>query len=444
MLDNIFHAIKAAGGFALIVGGAVRDQVLGIDSKDVDVEVYGLDQDTLVKVLSEFGTVDLVGVSFGVFKVHGLDVDFSLPRTDSKAGTGHKGFHVETNAGLTPHQAARRRDFTMNAMAMDPITGRLFDFFGGRRDLADGRLRATSAQFVDDPLRPLRGFQFCGRFDLRADGDTLNMCWDVAGEFGTLAVERIWGEWWKWATRSVKPSAGLFFLRDAGWLQFFPEVGDLRGLLQDPEWHPEGSVFTHTALVVDAAAQIAIRDGLPAEQRGVLVLAALLHDVGKAVTTTMQAGRIVSPGHAQAGVEIAGSFLDRIGCPDHIRRQVLPMIAEHMVHLNEINDRTVRRLAVRLGSVSIQDLVRLIEADHSGRAPLPAGVPAEAVRLLNVARWVNALDAAPRPILMGRHLVDRGAIPGPHFGTILNAAFAAQLDGEFNDLEGALAWLGRQ
>jgi tRNA nucleotidyltransferase (CCA-adding enzyme) len=439
-LGNIFEAIRLAGGRPLIVGGWVRDLILGRQSKDIDVEVYGLDVDVLSSVLAQFGDVDTVGASFGVLKVHGLDVDFSLPRRENKEGRGHKGFIVSPDPDMTVEEAAARRDFTFNALAWDDETNSLIDPFQGEADLRDHILRHTSSHFGEDPLRVLRGFQFCGRFDLRPAWETVEVCRSLAVEFDTLPRERIWEEWWKWASRSVRPSAGLWFLR-VTWATLFPALAGILHTTQDLTFHPEGGVWEHTCLAVDVAASIADRETLSAEDRAVLVFAALLHDVGKAETTQIVDGHIVSPGHAEASVSLGAEFLVQIGAPAWLIGRVLPLVQEHMAHLSAHTFRAVRRLALRLAPSTLRELCWVIEADHSARPPLPGGLPAEAARLLEIGALEHITDSRPAPLVMGRHLLPLGWLPGLALGRVLAAAFEAQLDGAFYTVEDGVAWV---
>ena len=442
---EIVERIVQMGGRALLVGGAVRDELLGLPVEDRDVEVYGMAPQQLMDLLSEFGDVGCVGRSFGVIKlrVDGEEVDFSLPRRESKAGAGHKGFIVESDPSMTPYEAARRRDFTINAMAMDLATGELLDFFGGKRDLKRGVLRATSEQFREDPLRVLRGMQFAGRFGMTVEEETARMSRSLREEYAHLAVERIWDEWWKWAAKSAEPSCGLCFLMDVGWLSLYPALFDLVGLRQDPEWHPEGTAWRHTLLSVDAAAEIAQRDGLSEEDRAVLVFSMLLHDVGKAVTTVEAPdGRIRSEEHSQEGVRIAQGFLDSIGAWPRIVETVLPLVREHMFPLfaSNVSMAGVRRLSNRLHPATIAQLLRVVEADCKGSLS-EEDVPEGARRLGALSEQLDLQSKSPVPILMGRHLIEHlGMKPGPHFGPILKAAFQAQLDGEFATVEEAVAW----
>lgn len=444
-VQRLLAAIRAAGGRPLVVGGAVRDAVLGLVPKDVDVEVYGLPADPLAAALAGVGKVNAVGKSFGVLKVtfDGATIDVALPRRENKQGRGHKGFMVAPDATMTPAEAAARRDYTINAMAWDPATEELLDFFGGQDDARRRVLRHVGPAFAEDPLRVLRGMQFAARFDCTVDPATAELARTLAPEYGDLPVERVWDEWWKWASKSARPGAGLRFLEACGWMAHYPELVALDGCPQEPEWHPEGDVLTHTALVTDAAAAVAVRDGLAAEDRGVLVLAALVHDLGKPETTAVTDGRIRSIGHTNTR-ETFRAFLARVGAPARVVERVVALCVEHLVHIGFSGSaRQVRRLATRLGAAgeTIATLARLVEADHDGRPPLPGGLPDDMRALLDVAREVSAAETAPVPLLLGRHLIEMGVAPGPAMGRWLQAAYEAQLDGAFDTLDGARAWI---
>jgi tRNA nucleotidyltransferase (CCA-adding enzyme) len=301
-------AVRQAGQPRL-VGGGVRDWLLGIEPKDFDLEVRGVDFESLHRILAPFGSTDIVGRSFGVIKVRsrasGNEYDFSLPRRESKTGAGHRGFAVEPDPALSDADAAARRDFTVNAIALDPFTGELIDPHGGQRDLQARVLRHTSGAFVEDPLRVLRAFQLAARFDFALAPETIALCRSISSAFAELPVERVWGEWEKWATKSTRPSAGLNVLEQTDWLKHFPEVAALRGTLQEPEWHPEGDVFTHTQHCLDALVALPEWTASAPERRRLLMFAVLAHDFGKPATTARAekrgAMRWVSPGHEAAG-----------------------------------------------------------------------------------------------------------------------------------------------
>jgi tRNA nucleotidyltransferase (CCA-adding enzyme) len=433
---------------SFLVGGCVRDALLGLDQKDYDVEVYGISYDELQRALARWGRPDLVGRSFGVVKLFmasGATYDFSVPRRDSKTMAGHKGFEVILEPDIRPEDAAARRDFTINALMMDPRTGVHMDFFGGEKDLKNRVLRHVSAAFPEDPLRVLRGMQFAARFNLTPAVETIALCQSIVDTFAELAPERIREEWFKWARLSAVPSAGLRFLKDCGWLVHFPELAALVGVPQDPEWHPEGDVWNHTLHACDAMVKLDGWRSAPEDSQITWTLAALCHDLGKANTTheEMKEGRMrtVSPGHSETGVPLAGSFLSRIDAPVSVRERITPLIADHLIHINPLSDRGIRRLAARLQPETIFGLVQLIAADHSGRPPKPGGMPPAAQELLKRSSDLKISERAPIGILMGRHLVERGMAPGPEMGRLLRAAYEAQLDGVFSDLEGALRWL---
>lgn len=433
---------------ACLVGGCVRDSLLGREVKDFDIEVFGVDFERLARGLARWGRVDLVGRSFGVAKLstpEGACYDFSIPRRDSKVSAGHKGFEIDFDPGIGLEEAAARRDFTINALMWNPREGRMLDFFGGAEDLRSRTLRHTSAAFVEDPLRVLRGMQFCGRFDLRAAPETIELCRSIKASHAELAVERIREEWFKWAGRSVAPSAGLRFLAQTQWVEHYPEIRAMIGVAQEPQWHPEGDVFTHACHCCDALA------GLPGWQtadpasRIVYMLAALAHDFGKPETSRRElkdgVWRITSPGHEAAGEGPASAFLARINAPLAVRQRVLPLVVNHLFTPKELTDAAVRRLARRLAPETIEGLCLVMTADSMGRPPRPKVVPSHVERLLEKARELRVRQSPPAPILLGRHLIERGMAPGPAFGQILQAAYEAQLEGKFTDLNGALAWL---
>jgi len=461
-LLEILTGLREAGYRALIVGGAVRDALLvreglTLDAKDYDIEVYGISYGKLAEFLSARGRVDLVGQSFGVIKFTPRSDasseegvwDFSVPRRDSKTGRHHTDFLATFDESLTPREAASRRDFTINAMAYDPLTGDVLDFFGGQEDLRNRILRATSDAFSEDPLRVLRGMQFACRFDLTLDPHTAEMSGAIAGEYPTLAKERIAEEFMKWAEKSPRPGRIAEYLRATGWIVHFPEIEKLTGVPQDPNWHPEGDVGVHTMHVLDAAARVAMRDGIEGDDRAVLLFASLAHDFAKPATTELRERegrqRWTSWGHESAGGPMARAFLERIGIKSAVSEQVVPLVENHLAHHSlgkELSPRAVRRLALRIAPASIEQLVRLIEADASGRPPKPPGVPPEAARILEAARAEQVQQRPQAPLIQGRHVLPYfDGNPGKHIGEVTRAAYEAQTDGVFSTEVEATSWL---
>jgi len=449
-LRDVLYAIQRVGRPRL-AGGCVRDWLMGRHPKDFDIEVQGVSFDELRTVLSPFGATDVVGQSFGVIKLRlgASEYDFSLPRRESKTGQGHRGFRVSPDPDLSDADAAARRDFTINAITCDPFTGELFDPHGGQRDLAAKILRHTSPAFVEDPLRVLRAFQFAARFDFTLAPETAALCRSIVGTFAELPVERIWSEWDKWATQSLKPSRGLAVLKETGWLAHFPELAALHGTPQDPEWHPEGDAFIHTAHCCDALVNLpAWRDAPPARRR-LLLFAVLAHDFGKPATTRQaeKHGRLrwVSPGHESAGGPLVETFLNRIGATRALIDSVRPLVVLHMVHHSgngEFSDSMVRRLARKLHPATIDDLSAVMMADSLGRPPLHSPDTHALIEKLRARSYALDLQkTSPQPVLLGRHLLSTGLSAGPSFKTILDTAFEAQLDGAFHDESTALIWL---
>ena len=409
---EIARAVRDAGGRALVVGGWVRDLLLAVRSKDVDIEVHDLDADRLESLLAGFGSVHAVGRAFGVFRVGGIDVDFSLPRRDSKRGPGHRGFDVTPDPSLGFAEAARRRDLTVNSIGLDPLTGEVLDPHGGRRDLERRVLRATDPErFPEDPLRGLRVAQLAARLEMEPDEELVALCRTL--DLGELSGERVFDELAKLLLRATRPSIGFRFLEDTGQLRFFPELDALRGVPQDPEWHPEGDVWVHTLMVLDAAASLRgggvgpgergpdpstrlpaavappgvgargedgaappARDAVRSHDEGergehgaippvedatrsrddggdlALMLGALCHDLGKPATTERVDGRIRSYRHDVAGVAPTRALLGRMRAPGALVDRVAALVEHHLAPAlyvrNAATAKGYRRLARKL------------------------------------------------------------------------------------------------
>jgi tRNA nucleotidyltransferase (CCA-adding enzyme) len=442
------QAIHEAGGRALLVGGCVRDTLMNTSPKDWDLEVYDLEAARLRGLLDQFGPVNVVGEAFTVYKL-GQHLDVSIPRRERKSGRGHKGFVIEGDPSMTLDEATRRRDFTINAILQDPLTSELIDPFDGRRDIEQRILRAISpATFVEDSLRVLRAAQFAARFEFEIDADTVALCQTI--DLSDLPAERIWGELEKLLIRATHPSVGLDWLRKLGAVEkLFPEIQSLIGTPQDPEWHPEGDVFVHTALVIDRAHEL-IAD-LPYPRQVTVMLAALAHDFGKPATTEFIEGRWRSRGHEEAGVPPAESFLNRVNVHTidgyNVRAQVIALVREHLKpgefykKRDEVGEGAFRRLARRCEP---DLLYRVAKADSLGRnAPwVPKGkwYGAEAQEwFIARSRELEVEQRPPDPLLLGRHLIELGVEPGPAMGEIARAVYEMQLDGRVRNLDEAIA-----
>ena len=441
---EIALAARAAGGRALIVGGWVRDRLRGHPSKDIDLEVFGVPQDRLATLLAPLGRVEAVGQSFPVYKVvaeEGGDViDVALPRRESKSGRGHKGFEVIGDPAMTVEGAARRRDFTVNAIAWDPLTDTCEDPFDGRADLDRRVLRAVDlTTFGDDSLRVLRAVQFAARFEFALDADTAMLCRRTA--LDDLPAERIWGELEKLLLAAERPSVGFALSLDLGVVdRLLPELKPLVGCEQEPEWHPEGDVWTHTLMVIDKAREL--NADLDRPRLIALMLGAVCHDLGKPATTAVIDGRIRSLNHEDAGVAPTISLLDHLnihtidGCD--VRTQVVGLVAHHLkpgmlYKAAQVGDGAFRRLAQK---VDLELLARIARADCLGRT---GDFDCSAMDwFIARARALGVEHRPPAPLLMGRHLLALGLSPGPKVGEILQVVYERQLDGEVRSVEDAI------
>jgi len=419
----VAETVAREGGRGVIVGGYVRDRLLGIESKDLDIEVFGLSFEELERLLSTLGEVIHVGKAFGVFRVKGLDVDFSLPRRDSKVRPGHTGFDVAYDPEMSFAEAARRRDLTMNAIGLDPLTLEYLDPHGGRRDLREKRLRATDpVHFPEDPLRGLRVAGFAARFEMTPDEELKKLCSGL--DLAELSAERVFGELEKLLLRSEKPSIGFELLRETRLLRFFPEIEALVGVPQEPDWHPEGDVWIHTMMVLDEAAKLRTghaEDDLP------LMYGALAHDFGKPATTRTIEGRITSYEHDVKGAVIAEAFLEKLRAPKELTKKVEALVRHHLApalfHKNGATAKAYRRLARDLDASGVRpdQLLRVATADHLGRTTddafarrFPSGE--------HFKKMMESLELtveAPKDVVLGRHLIARGLRPGPEFGRLL-------------------------
>ena len=436
--------IQRAGGRAWLVGGSVRDMLLGRAVTDVDFEVHGLAPDKLEAVIGEADDYDACGLSFGVLKIAHWPIDIALPRRESKRGLGHKGFLINSDPFLSIDETAQRRDFTINALYFDPLSGELADPCGGLADLETGVLRHVSAHFVEDPLRVLRGMQFIARFDLKPAPETVALCQTMTPE--GLASERQFEEWSKLLVSGKRISAGLDFLRATGWVKYYPELAALSGCLQNPEWHFEGDVWAHTCLCLDSFARDRIGD---ATEDLIVGLAVLCHDFGKPLVSKKDTvtGRIRSLGHDVAGLAPTRAFLRRLTNEERILKEVPRLVETHMQPFSLWQGKScpaaIRRLAVRVGR--IDRLIRVCQADSNGSICSPTNAcqhekGIELKWLAAEAEKLRVADAAPKPILMGRHLIELGYKPSSQFKKLLNTCFEAQLDGAFTDLDGAIAY----
>jgi tRNA nucleotidyltransferase (CCA-adding enzyme) len=443
---RLARAVGEAGGRALLVGGCVRDRLLGREVKDWDVEVYGVEPERLRELLGRMGRVNVVGEAFTVYKL-GHDLDVSLPRRERKAGRGHRAFYIEGDPAMSFEEATRRRDFTVNAILEDPLAGDVIDPFGGRADVERKLLRAVSPDtFVEDSLRVLRAAQFAARFGFDVEPATVELCRSI--DLTDLPAERVWGELEKILLAAARPSVGFEWLGRLNVTpQLFPEIEALNGVPQEEEWHPEGDVFIHTLLVCDRARELV--EDLDYPRRVTLMLAALCHDFGKPATTELVEGRTRSRGHEEAGVAPTLSFLDRLKVFTldgyDVRAQAVALVRDHLKPgefyraRGEVTDGAFRRLARRC---ELELLYRVAKADSLGRnapwVPRERWFGSEAQEwFITRARELSVEKGPPAPVLLGRHLLEMGLKPSPLVGEIQRAVYELQLDNRVRTLEEA-------
>ena len=432
-MQNILNKIQELGGTAMLIGGAVIDSINGLPIKDWDIEVYGLNLWVIEKILTDAGcSCNVVGKSFGVLKtrmeINGelVDVDLSIPRTENKIGVKHQDFEISLNPNMTPQEAGRRRDLTINAMYKNLHTDEIVDPFNGLEDLKKGIIRVTDERtFVEDPLRVLRIMQLLPRKGKVVDSKTMELCQTMVDEFIHLPNERVFEEFSKLLLKAEKPSLGFEFLKESGWIIHFPELKDLIDCPQNPEWHPEGDVWVHTMMVIDNAAQL--RKNLPEDLQLAYMFGALLHDIGKPATTVLPL--CTAHGHAEVGAELSLDFMKRLTNSSKLIADV-----EHIVRLHMRPGQLFRSTAKPASWKRLHNSFRLdvlgwiSKADSSGRT----GRSIEDVHEVS-ERCFELFDefgtTAIEPIVKGRHLLSLGLTPGPEFKVILDKAYELQLEG---------------
>ncbi len=344
------------GGIAYMVGGPVRDGLLGkAQGKDIDLLICKIPFEKLKQFLSRRGEIYLVGQSFGVIKFKpsgdGRVIDISLPRKERSTGTGHRDFAVDFDPDIPLEVDLGRRDFTINAMARDCLTGELIDPFGGRKDLADRVLRMISPSgFSEDPLRMMRGVQFMARLQLTVQPDTEKSMTEQSHLINSVAAERLAEELNK-LLLAENPSPGFRLMQRTGLLrQVLPEIETTVGVTQPGGYH-RWDVFEHTLQTIDNAPL-----SLPVR------LAALFHDCGKPATKVDTDSGASFYGHDRLGRDLASKALKRLRYAGDIIETVCILVEKHMFSENA-GEKGIRRLISKVGIDKIYDLIDLRKAD---------------------------------------------------------------------------------
>lgn len=425
LVTDIAKQVCRLGGKAYYVGGYVRDRLLNIESKDIDIEIHKLKEEDLVHILSKYGKVKKVGASFGVYMIEGYDIDFSLPREEISTGPDHKDFEIVVSPYLGTKGAALRRDFTINSIMQEVLTEKIIDHFGGIQDLIAKRIRhVNDAAFIEDPLRVLRAAQFAARFDFTIDNDTLVLMEKV--DISVLSHERIFEEIKKALLKSKKPSLFFNTLKSINQLDiWFKELHDLIGVKQSPIHHPEGDAYIHTMLVIDEAAKHRNKANKPLW----FMLSALCHDLGKKRATVITPERITSHEHHKLGRDETRDMLSRITNEKKLLEYVDNMVYLHMkprmLYKNDSKKNAYRRL-IR-DSIDINDLLLLVTSDTLGRKD--PDIP-KTMKIVNgIKENIEAVKDEILPVVLGRDLIALGYKPGKEIGVLLKQAYELQLDG---------------
>lgn len=455
---RVATAVAEHGGRAYLVGGCVRDMLMGIEPKDMDIEVYNIQPDDLERLLSKFGKVNLVGKQFAVYKLGLLDI--SIPRTERLTGKGHRAFDIVPDPYISPTIAVQRRDLTVNAIMYDPLTGEIVDPTGGARDLASQTLRAVNPDtFIEDPLRVYRVMQFMARFKFNPDRSLTELCRLMVerGDLDYLPKERIFEEFTKLLVKGVQPSLGLEFARHIGVIdRYFPEMVALIGVPQEPEWHGEGDVWTHTVMTADAGAEL--REGAQIMKPRTFMFACLCHDFGKPYVTEIIGERVRSLGHEDAGIGPTKSFLNRMTTESGFIAQVVWLVANHlkarMMYNSYLKGSPPRRSAfvkmkreMEALGMTQKYLSALTLADNFGRVTSVVKMRDAETAMAWFLQQIRDVEvpeaklAGPVQLVTGKDLITMGMTPGPKFKTILDQAYVYQVDNRITDKSQMLAYV---
>ena len=428
MALEVARLVAQRGGHTYYVGGYVRDALLHRENKDIDIEIHGIPARDLEAILDQLGQRIAIGQSFGIFNLKGYSLDIALPRKEDARGQGHRDFDIFVDPFIGTESAARRRDFTCNALMQDVLTGEIVDHFGGQRDLEAGILRhVCDVSFGEDPLRVLRAAQFAARFDFTVAEETIRICQKM--DLSALSRERIDGELKKALLQAKRPSVFFQVLRQMDQLDvWFPELKALIGVPQNPVYHAEGDVWIHTMMVLDEAAALRHR----AENPYWFMLAALTHDFGKAVCTEEKNGVLHAYDHETKGLPLVETFLRRITSESKLIKYVLNLAALHMKPNTMAKAGSAVKSTTRMFDQALdpEALVCIALADDRGRICAKAGESTEPFLMERLALFRELMA---RPYVAGRDLIEAGLKPGANFTKILEHAHKLRLSGVDKD-----------
>jgi poly(A) polymerase len=421
---EVVRRLRRAGHTAAWVGGCVRDLLLGFEPREYDVATSAQPE----AIAALFEAVREVGRAFAVQQVR-VGESWIEVASFRAEGAYSDSRHPDSVRPADLRADAERRDFTINALYMDPETGAIEDLVGGREDLARRVLRCVgdpSRRLQEDALRLLRAVRFACRYELEIETGTYRALVENAPRLGRVAAERIRDELFAMLT-GPDPRRALELLADTGLLATVaPELLRLRGCAQSPRNHPEGDVWVHTLRMLERMHTADVE----------LALGVLLHDIGKPDARRQQEGEVVFHGHEQIGQEVAAGLMRRLAVPNQIQAEVQMLIGQHMrfLHVDRMRQSTRRRFVLQAGFDRLLELHRLDALSSRG----------DLTSWDLCRREIDALAAEKpplRPLLSGHDLQALGYAAGPRLGTILAALVDAQLEGAVADRTAAAAWV---
>ncbi|MEO6970516.1 MAG: CCA tRNA nucleotidyltransferase [Chthoniobacterales bacterium] len=426
---KLVDRLRAAGHIAYFAGGCVRDLIRGQTPKDFDIATDARP----AEVQKIFHRTYAVGAHFGVIVVLENDWQFEVA-TFRSDGAYLDGRHPAAVSFSSPEEDARRRDFTINGMFFDPPNEAIIDFVGGREDLAAGLVRAIgdpAQRFAEDRLRLLRAVRFATVLEFEIEPETWEAIVRAASTIREISAERIREELVR-IFLSPQRVRGWDLLDASGLMkEVLPEIEDLKGCEQPPQFHPEGDVFRHTRLMLEL---------LPDEVSLPLVLSVLFHDIGKPPTASVDAdGRIRFNGHDRVGAEKTEAVMQRLRFSRAEIEATVEAVRQHMV-FKDVPNMRVAKLKRFMARPTFADELELHRVDCASSHGM-----LDNYRFLQRKQEEFANEPIiPPPLVSGDDLIALGMKPGPHFGEILEAVETQQLEGTLRDREEALAWIKRK
>ena len=411
---QIAQLVKEKGGRTFYVGGYVRDKLLNIENKDVDIEIHGINEEQLQDILKQVGDPISYGKSFGVYSLKGHNIDIALPRSEKAIGKGHKDFKIDVDPFIGCKRAARRRDITINALMQDVLTDEILDYYNGLNDIKNKIIKQVDSNtFIEDPLRVLRVAQFASRFNFTVAQETIELCKTI--DLTYLTKERVEEELKKCLLKGKKPSIFFDTLNKMNQLDYwFKEIKELIGLKQDPIYHPEGDVYIHTMQVIDRA--VKYRDKCKSYE---FMLLCLTHDFGKIICSENINGRIHAYEHEIKGVPIVEELIKRITNRKEVITYLKNMVPLHMLpnKCASDNSRIKKTNKMFYNSIEPKDLIYFSYCDRGNE---------DNSKFLN-ERYEEYKSMMLKPYVTGSDLIKAGIKQDKNFHELIEYATKLRL-----------------